>query len=61
MAGLSSARSRGRLGGRKPGLSEDAQKKAKAVKILFEQGQSANEIAKSLGISRATCYRYVRI
>ena len=60
MAGLDAARSRGRKGGRPAGLSMDALAKAKSAKILYESGEkSVPEIAKSLGISRATCYRYI--
>ena len=34
--------------------------KAKSAKILYESGsKSVKEIAKILGISRATCYRYL--
>ena len=59
LAGLSAAKARGRIGGRKKGLSAEAQKKAAAAKILFEKDKSVQEISKALGISRATCYRYI--
>ena len=60
-AGLSAARARGRLGGRKRGLSEEAKKKAVAAVALYNQGSlSVNEIVKNLDISRATLYKYLR-
>lgn len=60
MAGLDAARSRGRKGGRPAGLSKEALAKARSAKILYESGEkTVPEIASSLGISRATCYRYI--
>ncbi|MCB1067654.1 MAG: recombinase family protein [Simkania sp.] len=60
-AGLSAARARGRLGGRKRGLSEEAKKKAVAAAALYKQGSlTVNEIVKNLDISRATLYKYLR-
>lgn len=55
-AGLAAARARGRRGGRKRKLSE---KQAKlAVKILNEdQSLKHEEVAKGMGVSRATLYR----
>ena len=60
-AGLSAARARGRLGGRKKGLSEEAKKKAVAAAALYKQGNlSVNEIGRNLSISKATLYKYLR-
>ena len=60
MAGLEAAHSRGRKGGRPTGLSNEALAKARSARILYESGEkTVPEIAKSLGISRATCYRYI--
>ncbi|WP_162055991.1 recombinase family protein [Pontibacter pamirensis] len=60
-AGLSSAKARGRKGGRPAGLSKSALEKAKSAKILFESGtKTVEEIAKILGIGRTTCYRYIQ-
>lgn len=60
MKGLEAARSRGRLGGRPKGLSKEAMTKANSAKILYESGDmTVQEIAKNIGISRATCYRYI--
>ncbi len=58
-AGLAAAKARGRAGGRPGGLSPEATEKAKSAKVLSESGKRAEEIAKILGISRATCYRYL--
>ncbi len=60
-AGLAAARARGRKGGRPKGLSDEAEKKARAAEALYKEGQlSANEIAQNLGISKATLYKYLR-
>lgn len=62
MAGLAAARERGRTGGRPKGLSEENLRKAKAAKQLYEStGDSTAEIAKTLGISRTTLYRYLHL
>jgi DNA invertase Pin-like site-specific DNA recombinase len=62
MAGLEVARSRGRKGGRPPGLSKEALDTARTVKILYDSGErTVKEIAEGLEISRATCYRYIDI
>ncbi len=59
-AGLTAARARGQSGGRPKGLSRASLSKAKAVKILYDKKEkSVEDIAKDLGISRATCYRYL--
>ncbi len=61
MAGLASARARGRIGGRPKGLSEDAENTARICESLYREGtHSANAIAKQLGISKATLYKYLR-
>lgn len=60
MAGLEAARARGRKGGRPKGITKDNLKKAKTVRLLYDQKElSMSEIAQSLGLSRATCYRYL--
>lgn len=61
-AGLIAARSRGRSGGRPKGLSKESMSKAKSVKILYDKKEkTVEQIAKDLGISRATCYRFLEI
>lgn len=60
-AGLNAARARGRRGGRPPGLSKPAEKKAVAAEALYGKGElSVNEIAENLGVSKATLYKYLR-
>src|SRR5215212_4247135 len=56
-AGLQSARSRGRVGGRPKALS--AQKIEMARKLYADKTHSVAEICETLGISRATLWRYV--
>lgn len=59
-AGLDAAKARGRNGGRPAGLSKAAVEKAQSAKVLFQAStRSVEEIAQILGISRATCYRYL--
>lgn len=62
-AGLTSARARGRNGGRPAGYTKDTIRKIKAVKTLYDASNSPSvqDIADSLKISRATCYRYLKI
>ncbi|MCF6807693.1 recombinase family protein [Thiotrichales bacterium 19S9-12] len=59
--GLNAARARGRLGGRKKGLSEDAERKAKlAYKLYQQKDMTISEICEALSIgSRNTVYRYI--
>ena len=59
-AGLAAARARGRTGGRKPGLSEEAKKKARIAESYYNEKMPVAEIAKSLSISKATLYKYLR-
>jgi DNA invertase Pin-like site-specific DNA recombinase len=54
-AGLSAARARGRVGGRKPALTPH--KKAVARRLYEDKEHTVAEIAKVLGVSRATIYR----
>ena len=58
--GLTNARARGRKGGRKPGLSEEAKSKARIAESYYSEGMPVDEIAKSLSISKATLYKYLR-
>lgn len=57
-AGLAAARARGRRGGRKPKM--DATKAGIARKLLTS-GTAVNDVARTLGISRATLYRNLRL
>ena len=54
-AGLKAARERGRVGGRKRALSNS---KLEAAQKLIDEGIPRKDVAVSLGISRATLYRY---
>lgn len=61
MAGLARARARGRLGGRKKGLSAKAQKTALIAEALYKQRQlTVIDLCKQLSISKPTLYRYLR-
>lgn len=60
-AGLAAAKARGRLGGRRPGLSDEAKKTAMAAETLYKAGDhSVSEMCEQLGISRPTLYNYLR-
>jgi len=60
LAGLAAARTRGRVGGRKPGLSEEAQRTARAAELLYKaQELSVDDMARSLRICKATFYKYL--
>jgi DNA invertase Pin-like site-specific DNA recombinase len=58
MAGLSAARARGKLGGRKP-VSQDDPKVRAAKKLHADKGMSIRDICNTVKISRATLYRYL--
>lgn len=61
MAGLKSARARGRMGGRPKGLSEKAKKAACTAEALYLQKElTSDEIAEQLDISKTTLYKYLR-
>ncbi len=60
IAGLESARARGRLGGR-PELEVSSSKVAMAKKLYADKTNSIDEICKMLNISRATLYRYIKV
>jgi DNA invertase Pin-like site-specific DNA recombinase len=60
-AGLAAARARGRVGGRRRGLSEEAERTAIMAETLYrEQQLGVNEIAQRLHISKVTLYKYLR-
>jgi DNA invertase Pin-like site-specific DNA recombinase len=56
--GLDAARARGRKGGRKPGSYNKV--KAAAAATLYKKGDYVSDILKTLNISRATLYEYLR-
>jgi DNA invertase Pin-like site-specific DNA recombinase len=59
MAGLEAARARGRNGGR-PTLNPAVSKVAMAKKLYADNTNSIRDICKTLHISRATLYRYLK-
>lgn len=60
-AGLEAARERGKKGGRRKGLSKEAQQKAIIAENYYNEGiKSVNEIAADLKISKMTMYKYLR-
>ena len=57
-AGLNAARSRGRKGGRPKSLTP---KKAQMAEALYkDKNNTIDEVCKTLNVSRATLYRYVK-
>lgn len=61
MAGLASARARGRTGGRPKGLSPEQNRRADIVVRLYQAGDSISSIQKDMKISSQTVYRWLRI
>ena len=60
-AGLAAARARGRVGGRRKGLSKQAEHKAVIAESLYKEGQlSVMDICNELQISKPTLYKYLR-
>lgn len=55
-AGLNAARARGRLGGRKPKMDFS---KVESAKQLLNSGMPGKDVARNLGVSRATLYRAI--
>lgn len=61
-AGLEAARARGRKGGRRSGLSAESQKKSMLAEMYYkEEKLGVDEIAKTVGISKMTLYKYLRL
>src|SRR5438067_4026847 len=58
-AGLQAARARGRKGGRPKSLT--GKKTAMAQALYNDKNNTVDEICKTLNISRATLYRYIKI
>jgi len=56
-AGLSSARARGRMGGRPKRL--DPAKEALALRLYRERKHTVDEICQMMGISKSTLYNYI--
>ena len=58
-AGLTAARARGRVGGRKQKLNEKQVREIKA--LLSDPTAQVTEVAKKYGVSRATLYKRVGV
>lgn len=56
-AGLQAARKAGRIGGRKPAMSDDM--KAQATRLLSTGQVTPRDVAKTLGVSLSTLYRHI--
>jgi DNA invertase Pin-like site-specific DNA recombinase len=56
MAGLEAARQRGRKGGRKRSMTDS---KLEAAKKLLAEGVSPKDVAKDLGLTIPTLYRWL--
>lgn len=61
LAGLASARARGRVGGRPSGLSPEQNRRAEIVVRLYKAGDSIASIQRDMQISSQTVYRWLRI
>ncbi len=59
-AGQAAARKRGAKIGRPSGISKKYQRKYEIIKILLNNAIAPVDIAKEIGISTATVYRYIR-
>ncbi|HEY1248131.1 MAG TPA: recombinase family protein [Nitrososphaera sp.] len=59
LAGLQAARARGRVGGKPKALSPNQQTIAQV--LYNDKNNSIDDICKTLGISRATLYRYIQV
>jgi|GEM_PF-4498343 len=58
--GLAAARARGRIDGRKPGFSAEAQRTARAAELLYKARElSVDDMAQSLRICKVTFYKYL--
>jgi DNA invertase Pin-like site-specific DNA recombinase len=60
LAGLAAARARGRKGGRRPGMSDEAKHKARLAESLYKDGIPVSQICKDLRMSKSTLYVYLR-
>ncbi|WP_221392030.1 recombinase family protein [Dyadobacter sp. NIV53] len=61
-AGLQAARARGKKGGRRSGLSPEARKKSMLAEMYYKEGKlGVDQIAKTVGVSKMTLYKYLRL
>lgn len=62
LAGLEAARTRGRIGGRPKGMSEDLIKRCESVSVLITHGTiSIKEACRQQGVSRGTYYKWKKL
>lgn len=60
-SGLEAARARGRKGGRRQGMTKEAEQKAILAETYYREGKlGVNQIAKEIGVSKMTLYKYLR-
>jgi DNA invertase Pin-like site-specific DNA recombinase len=60
-AGLEAARARGRKGGRRQGMTKEAEQKAILAESYYREGKlGVNQIAVEIGVSKMTLYKYLR-
>lgn len=60
-AGLEAARARGRKGGRRQGMTKEAEQKAILAESYYKEGKmGVNQIATVIGVSKMTLYKYLR-
>ncbi|AFK05724.1 Resolvase domain-containing protein (plasmid) [Emticicia oligotrophica DSM 17448] len=60
-SGLEAARARGRKGGRRQGMTKGAEQKAILAETYYKEGKlGVNQIAKEIGVSKMTLYKYLR-
>jgi DNA invertase Pin-like site-specific DNA recombinase len=60
-SGLEAARARGRKGGRRQGMTKEAEQKAILAETYYKEGKlGVNQIAIEIGVSKMTLYKYLR-
>ena len=60
-AGLEAARARGRKGGRRQGMTKEAEQKAILAETYYKEGKmGVNQIATEISVSKMTLYKYLR-
>lgn len=60
-SGLEAARARGRKGGRRQGMTKEAEQKAILAESYYKDGKmGVNQIAIEIGVSKMTLYKYLR-
>lgn len=60
-SGLEAARARGRKGGRRQGMTKEAEQKAILAETYYKEGKmGVNQIAEEIGVSKMTLYKYLR-